>query len=127
MLADIRLSVISDKAHVALEVSNVEAVRKAAGGAGFFGSLCQFADALLASHDDAQKVEIGFDEKNQKITVSPEASAADLDYAMKSALGQSQTIADLQAQVADAKKDADAKAKTIADLHAQVAQLTPKP
>jgi len=105
LVTDIRLSVIAgNEKHVAVQVDAAQAVKKSV-GAGLFADLVQFAETVLSLHGDAEKVEIGFDEKTQKVTISPETTA--------SAMGT----------LSKGSSESDAKDKTIADLKAQIEQL----
>jgi hypothetical protein len=75
-VTDIRLSVIAgEDKHVSVHVSEAQAVKKHVGG-GLFSDLVQFAETILQAHGDAEKVEIGWDETKQTVTISPASSAS---------------------------------------------------
>jgi len=119
-------------------VSEAQAVKSKV-RVGLFADIVTFAESILALHEDTDKVEIGWDEKAQTVTISPDDTAYEVSQALSASSAapdaklvdevkaQYKTIADLQAQVAVAKTASDAKDKTIADLQAQVDKLTPKP
>jgi hypothetical protein len=94
-LTDLRISIISgDDKHVAVHVSDAQAVKNSL-GAGLFSKLVEFAESILSEHNDADKVEVGFDETTQKVTVF--------------AKDERRVIADLQGQIAKLN-DSDSEA-----------------
>lgn len=92
---ELRISVIAgDEKHVSVHVSEAQSVKQAL-GPGLFSDLLQFAESVLDTHGDADKVEVGFDKTTQKVTVF--------------AKDERRVIADLQGQIAKLN-DSDSEA-----------------